>query len=293
MNERLKKVVDTVNRNADTSEDIEDEEISNKYDLRLDLPEDKWIHLPPGVSVIEYYKENKAIDLFIKKEVSLSKAAELSGISLNDFIHLLKSKNIPWTDYTEEDYEMDNIALELLNRTNKEVNELKNEIKESLSDTKFLHSDESYLEMKTDKKVVMKMIQDGRSDEEIKRVFEEFPDNLIKIMREQMKKGTQLRTGRGIKIEVTDDISHMGLTEREYETLQHHVDPELKNEVFPHFILVVNFEGPEEVSLFSTIEECIELITSLLETGVSEKQFRLFKVHEEINWKKLIDVEVK
>lgn len=87
--------------------------------------------------------------------------------------------------------------------------------------------DNSYLEMNTVKKVVMKMIQDDRTDKEIKKVFEDFPVGTIKVLREQNKKEKQYRTGRGIKIETTDDISHTGLTEQEYRILEDHVDPEL------------------------------------------------------------------
>lgn len=169
----------------------EDKKICDKYDSRLDLDENSWLQLPRGKSVIDYYKEkkvNNAIQLFVDKEVSLAKAAELSGLSLNDFIHLLGSKNIPWVDYTKEDYELDNKALELLTQVNKDIDQLQEEIKESLDNTRFLHSDECYLEMKTNKKVLLKMIQDGRSNEEIKRIFEGFLEGMTKLLREQNEK---------------------------------------------------------------------------------------------------------
>lgn len=46
--------------------------------------------------------------------VTLDRAAELSGRSLNDFIELLRLFHIPWGEYTEEKYHEDQIAVEEL-----------------------------------------------------------------------------------------------------------------------------------------------------------------------------------
>ena len=40
-------------------EEKEDEELSARYETRLNLPEEEWIELPPGKSIIEHYKERK------------------------------------------------------------------------------------------------------------------------------------------------------------------------------------------------------------------------------------------
>lgn len=47
-------------------------------------------------------KVSLALGLFVNGQISLARAAELSGKSLSDFIDLLRSKNISWMEYTEE-----------------------------------------------------------------------------------------------------------------------------------------------------------------------------------------------
>ena len=52
-------------------------------------------------------KKSLAILSFTSKQVSLGKAAELAGMTLNDFIHLLTQNNIPSVEYTMEHLEQD------------------------------------------------------------------------------------------------------------------------------------------------------------------------------------------
>jgi len=52
-----------------------------------------------------------SIALFTSKSVSLSRAAGIAEMGLVDFMDLLKNKNIPWNDYTEEEFRLDRIAL--------------------------------------------------------------------------------------------------------------------------------------------------------------------------------------
>jgi len=52
-----------------------------------------------------------AIALFISKSVSLARAAEIAEVGLVDFMDLLKNKNIPWNEYTEDEFRLDRIAL--------------------------------------------------------------------------------------------------------------------------------------------------------------------------------------
>lgn len=54
------------------------------------------------------------ISLFISKNITLEKAAELSNKNIWEFIDLLKTQNIPWGEYTEESIEMDDLALNKL-----------------------------------------------------------------------------------------------------------------------------------------------------------------------------------
>ena len=52
-----------------------------------------------------------AIALFTSKSVSLARAAEIAEMNLVDFMDLLKNKNIPWNEYTEDEFRLDQIAL--------------------------------------------------------------------------------------------------------------------------------------------------------------------------------------
>lgn len=64
-----------------------------------------------GNSLDENVRISIAISLFVAKSVSLARAAEIANFSLNDFIYILKLKNIPWGEYTEEDMMDDEIAI--------------------------------------------------------------------------------------------------------------------------------------------------------------------------------------
>ncbi len=72
--------------------------------------------LAHGDSLDENVRISIAISLFIAKSVSLAKAAEIAEVSLNDFIYLLKLKDIPWSSYTEGDFIEDEIAIKDLLR---------------------------------------------------------------------------------------------------------------------------------------------------------------------------------
>jgi predicted HTH domain antitoxin len=58
-------------------------------------------------SIDKNIKTSIAIALFTSKSVSLARAAEISEHSLGDFIFLLKNKNIPWGEYTENELRLD------------------------------------------------------------------------------------------------------------------------------------------------------------------------------------------
>ena len=63
-----------------------------------------------GDNINEKLRISLAIGLFISKTVSLERAASLAHYSTPDFVALLIHKNIPWQEYTEESYELDNTA---------------------------------------------------------------------------------------------------------------------------------------------------------------------------------------
>ena len=72
--------------------------------VNIDLPLDVLYEiksLPTGkISVNERLQLNLAIGLFVSKEVSLAKAAEIAGIALVKFIEILKELQIPSLNYT-------------------------------------------------------------------------------------------------------------------------------------------------------------------------------------------------
>lgn len=59
-------------------------------------------------------KVSLSLGLFVNKQVTVARAAELSGKSLGEFIDLLRSKNIPWMEYTEEHLNDDQRAIQEL-----------------------------------------------------------------------------------------------------------------------------------------------------------------------------------
>lgn len=67
-----------------------------------------------GETVQEKVTLSVVIGLFASKIITLEKAAELTGKSLWDFIDMLKACQIPWGEYTEEELQMDDIALKNL-----------------------------------------------------------------------------------------------------------------------------------------------------------------------------------
>lgn len=67
-----------------------------------------------GNTVSDKLMISAVVGLFATKLITLEKAAELTGKSIWDFIDILKSYQVPWGEYTEEDYEMDEIALKKL-----------------------------------------------------------------------------------------------------------------------------------------------------------------------------------
>ena len=50
-------------------------------------------------------------DLFVSGIVTLEKAAELAGKNIWDFMDFLKAHDIPWSRYSEEEMQMDELAI--------------------------------------------------------------------------------------------------------------------------------------------------------------------------------------
>lgn len=54
------------------------------------------------------------VGLFVSGIITLEKAAELAKESIWDFIDFLKTHDIPWGNYTEEELKMDELAIDKL-----------------------------------------------------------------------------------------------------------------------------------------------------------------------------------
>lgn len=52
-----------------------------------------------------------SIGLFVEKEITLSRAAELSGKNIQEFIEILNLKKIPWIEYNDDHFKQDNISI--------------------------------------------------------------------------------------------------------------------------------------------------------------------------------------
>ncbi|MCB2361036.1 UPF0175 family protein [Clostridium estertheticum] len=87
---------------------------AERIKINLDLPNDL-IPLIEDLGLSKSLNDNItisiAIALFTSKSVSLARGAEIAGIALVDFMDLLKNKNIPWNEYTEDEFRLDRIVL--------------------------------------------------------------------------------------------------------------------------------------------------------------------------------------
>jgi len=81
-----------------------------EFQITVNMPEDflpLLKELAQGKTPEDNVIISLAIGLFLSKIVSLGKASEMAGLSLNDFIFLLKSNDIPWKEYSKEDLQYD------------------------------------------------------------------------------------------------------------------------------------------------------------------------------------------
>ncbi|WP_244943917.1 UPF0175 family protein [Siminovitchia fortis] len=81
-----------------------------------------FINRAKGQDIDAKVKVSLAIGMFAEKQVTLARAAELAEMPLEDFIDLLKSKNLPWMEYTEEHLQDDRQAISEL-MSSKEEND--------------------------------------------------------------------------------------------------------------------------------------------------------------------------
>lgn len=69
-------------------------------------------NIKDGYTVEDKTNFSLILGLFASQAVTLEKAAELAGKSVWDFMEILKSYHIPWGEYTEDERQMDDIAIE-------------------------------------------------------------------------------------------------------------------------------------------------------------------------------------
>lgn len=67
-----------------------------------------------GKTVGEKVTLSVVIGLFLSKTITLEKAAELSNKSIWDFMDVLKEQQITWGEYSEENFQMDDLAINRL-----------------------------------------------------------------------------------------------------------------------------------------------------------------------------------
>lgn len=67
-----------------------------------------------GETVTDKVNLSVILGLFVSKVITLEKASELAGKSIWDFMEILKTCHIPWGECTEEEIQMDEIAIEKL-----------------------------------------------------------------------------------------------------------------------------------------------------------------------------------
>ena len=72
------------------------------------------MQLKDGNTADEKVTLSLAIAMFLSKQVTLAKAAELAKINIWEFVDALKSLGISWGEYSEESYLMDELTLSKL-----------------------------------------------------------------------------------------------------------------------------------------------------------------------------------
>jgi predicted HTH domain antitoxin len=55
-----------------------------------------------------------AIGLFVSKNVTLARAAELAELAVGEFIDILVRQGIPWGEYSEDEEKMDDVSVQNL-----------------------------------------------------------------------------------------------------------------------------------------------------------------------------------
>lgn len=65
-----------------------------------------------GKNIDDKVRVSLAMGMFVGKQVTLARAAELAGKSLVDFIDILRTYDIYWSEYTEQHFSEDQLAID-------------------------------------------------------------------------------------------------------------------------------------------------------------------------------------
>lgn len=86
--------------------------------FEITLPEEfiPYLEKISGDSIDQKVRLAFAINLFTGKTVTLERAAELSGLSLVDFMVVLEEQGIPWGEYTDEHKKQDDLVIKKMLR---------------------------------------------------------------------------------------------------------------------------------------------------------------------------------
>lgn len=84
--------------------------------FKVNLPNSflPFINHASGNNVDAKVKQSLVIGMYVERQITLARAAELAELSLVDFIDLLETKSIPWMYYSEEHLEDDRQAIQKL-----------------------------------------------------------------------------------------------------------------------------------------------------------------------------------
>ena len=89
--------------------------LSNQFQVNLPSEFMPFLSLvKDGKTTDEKVVLSLAIGMFLSKQATLAKAAELAQKSIWEFVDVLKGQGIPWGEYTEDSLLMDELSLSKL-----------------------------------------------------------------------------------------------------------------------------------------------------------------------------------
>ena len=88
---------------------------SNQFQVTLSNELMPFIYqIKDGCSTDEKVTLSLAMGMFLSRQVTLAKAAELAQLSIWDFIDVLNAQGVSWGEYTEDSFLQDELTLSKL-----------------------------------------------------------------------------------------------------------------------------------------------------------------------------------